>query len=54
MGEYEEIIQNANDEIAVFQDIEGMEFINDTAEKKVHKTGNSINRVLAMKEKVGG
>ena len=54
MGEYDEIIQKANDEIAVFQDIEGMEFIGDMAEKKVHKNGNSIKRVLAMKEKAGG
>ena len=54
MGEYDEIIQKANDEIAVFQDIEGMEFMGDTSEKKIRKTGNSINRVLAMKEKAGG
>ena len=54
MGEYEELIQKANDEIAVFQDTGEMEFMDDkTAEQKIHTTGNSINRVLGMKEKVG-
>ena len=55
MGNYDEIIQKANDEIAVFQDTEEMEFMDETADTsntKV-KSGNSINRVLSMKKKVG-
>ena len=54
MGNYDEIIQKADDEIAVFQDAGGMEFLDETADTKEIKTGNSINRVLDMKKKVGG
>ena len=53
MGEYDEIIQKANDEIAVFQDTKEMEFLGE--KPKAAKTGgNSIDRILKMKEKAGG
>ncbi len=56
MGNYDEIIQKADDEIAVFQDAGGMEFLDEMKnnDNTKEKSGNTIKRVLSMKEKVGG